>query len=157
MQESITGNVEGRKAKLLRFLADGFTPLKNDFDNLFRKSWCEKFSYPFKAPMLVIICLVYAVLQLTFIICAAQAVDEMGVVITHVLNGGGWVVYYLFAVIVGAIANLYVFLVAGLWVAIITAVLAAIAVVVAGIALICLLAICASGSGFNRNKNYVYT
>ena len=47
----------------------------------------DKKTYPFKSPALVIICLLYALLA--FVVCASQEMDEMGVVFTHVLNGGG--------------------------------------------------------------------
>jgi ABC-type multidrug transport system fused ATPase/permease subunit len=141
--------------KVERFLGL-FQPCKNDFDKLvFRKSWFSKFKHPFKSPMLVIICLLYSVLQLAFIICAARAVDDMGVVVTHVLNGGGWVIYYIFALIVGIVANLYIFLVVGLWVAIITAILVAIALIIALIiGYICLVVMCSGNSNKNYNRNY---
>ena len=45
----------------------------------------RKFFYPFESPVLIILCLVYALLQLGFIICAALA--DTGP--TEVLNGGG--------------------------------------------------------------------
>ena len=143
MNESLVYDKGPKVDKFLRL----FLPLKNDFDILvFRKSWFAKFSHPFKSPGLVAICLLYSVLQLAFIICAARAVDDMGVVVTHVLNGGGWVAYYIFALIVGFIANLYVFLVVGLWVAIITAILVAIALIVG---FVCLAVMCSN----NSNKN----
>ena len=43
---------------------------------------------------------------------------------THILNGGGWVFYYIAAIVAGAIANFYVFLVAGFWVLVITGTIA---------------------------------
>ena len=152
LAESFKG--ENKKAMLANFLSV-FTPLKNEFSELFKKSWGEKFLYPFKAPMLVVICLVYAALQLAFVICAAQAVDEMGTVVTHVLNGGTWVIFYIFAIIVGFIANVYSFLVAGVWIAIVAIVLAVIAMVIATIvgclALVCGVLMCGSSNRNNIN------
>ena len=98
----------GKAEKLVENLAALFVPLKNDFKELIKKGFMDKFSYPFKSPALVIICLLYALLQLAFVVCASQEMDEMGVVFTHVLNGCGWVFYYIAAIIVRVIANLYV-------------------------------------------------
>ena len=110
----------GKAEKLVENLAVFFVPLKNDFKELFEKGFMDKF---FKSPALVIICLLYALLQLAFVVCASQEMDEMGEVFTHVLNGGGWVFYYIAAIIVGAIANLYVFIVAGFWILVIGAIM----------------------------------
>ena len=96
-----------------------FQPLKKDFNEIFNKIWYKKFLYPFTSPSLFIICLVYATLQLAVLICATTAVDEMGVIATHILNGGGWVGYYIFAAIIEIIANLYAIIVGALWIAII--------------------------------------
>ena len=84
------GEVEGKRAKIIAKM-DGllFKPLQDDFQELFKKNWGVKFLYPFKTPMLVFTCFVYFALQLAFVLCAAQSVDEMGEVVTHVLNGGG--------------------------------------------------------------------
>ncbi len=59
---------EGKKAsqivdKLLR-------PLKADFDELFNKSWLDKFAFPFKTPTLVII-FVCSMLSFNFPLCSA--------------------------------------------------------------------------------------
>ena len=146
MEKQLHEKVEGKKAAIIvdNLLNIGLKPLKADFDELFNKSWLDKFALPFKTPTLVITCLSYAVLQLAFVICAAQAVDDMGVVVTQILNGGGWVIYYIIAVIVGVIANLYVFLVAGLWVAIVSAIIITIAAIIACLILACMLANCGS-------------
>ena len=125
--EEITGNrkkmfdageaVEEKQAKILANIDKRlFQPLKDDFEKLFRKSWCVKFLYPFQSPKLIIACFIYFTLQLAFVVCASQAVDEMGEVVTNILNGGGWVYYFIFGVVVGAIANLYTFLVAIFWI-----------------------------------------
>jgi hypothetical protein len=146
---------EDEGTKMDRFFSAVVKPLKKDFEELFHKPWCDKFTYPFKTPLLVIICLGYAVLQLVFVICASQAVNEMGEVMTHVLNGGGWVYYYLFAIITGIVANLYVFIVAGIWIAIITGIIIAIAAIIACIALVCVLG-CALAMCNNDSKQRNY-
>ena len=50
--------------------------------------------------------------QLAFVVCGALAIDEMGKGETVFLNGGGWSVYYYVAAALGAIVNIYSFLVA---------------------------------------------
>ena len=100
-----------------------FDPLKNDFMVLFQKGFFDKFSYPFNSPTLVFICILYTALQAAFVVCASEAVDEMGSVFTHILNGGGWVIYYIIAIIFGVIANFYAFLVVGFWILVISIIL----------------------------------
>ena len=141
----------GKAEKLVENLAAFFVPLKNDFKELFEKGFMDKFSYPFKSPALVIICLLYALLQLAFVVCASQAMDEMGEVFTHVLNGGGWVFYYIAAIIVGAIANLYVFIVAGFWILVISAIIVAIAAAIA--CFIAVVVICCIASGMTSDNS----
>lgn len=138
------GEVKGRRAKIManmdRLL---FKPLKDDFEVIFSKRFLVKFLYPFKTPMLIIVCLVYSALQFAFVVCASLAVDEMGVVVIHILNGGGWVYYYIAAVAVGVIANIYTFVIAAVWtpILIVTAIAIIAVVVSAIIALVVLVAV----------------
>ena len=157
MSKNIHEKAEGKKSQIVvdKLLNFGLNPLKADFDEIFNKAWYNKFLFPFKTPTLVIICLIYAVFQLAFVLCAAQAVDEMGEIVIQILNGGGWVIYYIIAVIVGIIANLYVFLVAGLWVAIISMIIITIAAIIACLILACMLANCGSSSSSSR-RDYRY-
>lgn len=121
--------------------------LVEEFNILRSTTFGDKFSYPFKTPMLVVLCMGYGLLQLAFVICAAVTMDDMGVIISQILNGGGWIIYYIVAVVVGVIANLYVFLVAAFWTAIIVGILLAIAMMI--IAICC--CIVAAGSTNNNN------
>ncbi|XP_064399158.1 uncharacterized protein LOC135345659 [Halichondria panicea] len=123
--------------------------LKTDYNVLSNTRFLDKLSYPFKSPGLIILCLLYAGGQLGFIICAATAKDETGMLMGQVLNGGGWVVYYIFAVVVGALANLYVFAVAAVWVTIISVI---ICIVMFFIALFCLAIFCGGSSNNNSAK-----
>ena len=43
----------------------------------------------------------------------------MGMLIVHILDGGGWVTYYIVACTIGAVANVYILLVAAVWITII--------------------------------------
>ena len=131
LNEKASTEDSSKTEKFVAEFSKAFVPLKNDFKELFEKGFFEKFSYPFNSPALVIICFLYTVLQLAFILCAAQTMDEMGVVINHVLNGGGWVVYYIVVIIVGVIANCYVFLVAGFWILTISAIIVISAIILA--------------------------
>ena len=148
--EKMTQNVAARL--VAEFLRDDKLELQyNDMQNI---GILTKFFYPFQIPVLVILCLVYSLLQLGFVICAALA--DTGP--PEVLNGGGWIQFYITAVIMGIIANLYTFAVAALWMTIIAGILFAIAALVS-ILLTCfmfvllavILFLC-SGSNNNRNS-----
>ena len=127
--------------------------LETQFKDMRTKNFCEKFVYPFKSPVLIVLCLIYAALQFAFIMSAALAIDEMGQLVSQILNGGGWIVYYIIAVIVGIIANVYVFAVAALWGAIIVGVVVLIALIIAGLCL-CFLA-ATMGSSSRRRRSYI--
>ncbi len=121
--------------------------LKSEYDGMRKKPFLDKLGYPFKSPALVILCILYAVGQLGFVICAALATDETGMVMAQFLNGGGWVFYYIIAVVLGALANLYVFAVAAVWLIIIAAVISIILLI---IGFFCLAAACSSSSDNSR-------
>lgn len=123
--------------------------LEKQFNDMRKIGASKKFFYPFESPVLIILCLVYALLQLGFIICAAVA--DTGP--SEVLNGGGWVNFYIVAIITGIIANLYTFAVAALWGAIVIGVIAMIASLIACLFLCCILFILGSGSSSNNNRN----
>lgn len=113
------------KAREIDKIKDRFVnlpDLKKQFKDLRQKGCCDKFSYPLFTPQMVIICLVYSFLQLGFIICAGVSTSGNGP-----LGGGHWEVYYFLAVIIGFIANFYVFVVALLWSALIICVLVSLA------------------------------
>ena len=122
--------------------------LENNFQNMRGKSWFRvKFAYPFKSPMLVFLCIAYFAIQIGFAVCAVlrdsiftEDFDCENVKLNDVfvfLNGGNWMKFYLAAVIVGIIANLYTFIVAVLWLLFIF-----IVILVAGPAFICILTTC---------------
>ena len=93
--------------------------LLKEFDELRNVSFITKFMYPFKSPMPIIFCLTYGLLQASFVICAAVTYDDMGNLVVHILNGGGWILYLIVACAIGALANIYALLVAAVWVTII--------------------------------------
>lgn len=98
--------------------------LKDDFKSLRQKTFCNKFSYPFKSPQMVLVCIAYTLLQLGFIISA-------GVSSVGPLGGGGWLLFYIVAIIMGFIANLHVFTIAIFWNTIIITVIVLIAIGIA--------------------------
>ena len=110
----------------------------------------DKFIYPFKSPILVILCLAYAGCQLAFVVCAAIAMDETGQIAGQILNGGGWIIYYIIAVAVGVITNFYVFAVAAFWIIVVAAV---IALILAIIGLLCFCACIGSSSSTSHQRN----
>ena len=125
--------------------------LTSEYDGLRNTRLPDKILYPFKSPGLVILCLLYASCQFAFVLCAAIATQETGEIIGQILNGGGWVIYYIIAVVVGILANLYVFAVAGLWFAIIVGVLI---LVVAILALVCFACLVSGSDNRNNNQHY---
>ena len=104
-----------------------FMELKNEFKLLRQNTCCDKFIYPFKSPQMVIICIAYTLLQLGFVVCA-------GVSSVGPLGGGGWLFFYIVAIVMGFIANLHVFTIAIFWNTIIITVIVLIAIVIAVIA-----------------------
>ena len=124
-----------------------FAELKKQFKDLRQKAWSDKFFYPFKTPQMVIICLIYAFLQLSFIICAGISTSGNGR-----LGGGYWEIFYTLAIIVGFIANFYVFLVALLWSAIIISVIVFIAILLSLLIFCCLIMACVSSPPSNNQQ-----
>ena len=106
----------------------GMKSLPTEYEEMRKINFCEKFVYPFKSPGLVIFCMLYAAGQFAFVLCSVYAIDDMSRVTLVFLNGGGWLIYVFVAAVMGAIINIYAFLVAGLWVMIIALVIAAICI-----------------------------
>ena len=99
--------------------------LKKQFKDLRLKAFYRKFLYPFFTPQMVIICLIYAFLQFSFIICAGNSTSGNGP-----LGGGHWTTFYVIAAFVGYIANFYVFIVASAWFITIIAVIISTAILI---------------------------
>ena len=91
--------------------------------------------YQFESPVLTIHYLIYDLLQLGFIICTVVA--DTGS--SEVLNGGGWLNFYITAITIGIIANLYTFTVIAFWGTIITGMTITIASLVACLLICCFL------------------
>jgi hypothetical protein len=133
-------------------LNDG-NKLRESFEKLRNVNFCNKVSYAFRNPFLVVACLVYAFAQLAFVIIA---------IITIQNESPGTVIYYILSVIIGILANVYVFLVAALWTTVVIGILLAIALVIAliaGICFLCMACLLLGGSNSknrNANRNYSY-
>jgi hypothetical protein len=126
--------------KIASKLNDG-NNLRESFDELRNVHFCSKASYAFRNPFLVVACLVYSFAQFTFVIIAIIAIQN---------ESPGIIIYYILSVIIGVLANVYVFLVAALWTAVIVGILVAIALV---IAVTCIIAMNCSCLQSNRNEN----
>ena len=100
----------------------------------------DKFTYPFKSPLHIIFCLLYAIMLLTFFVCCIVKGP-----------GGGWLLFYFVAFAFGFLVNLYACSVAAVWIAVFVGVLIAIACILLIIILICCIG---SQSSSNRNNNY---
>ena len=141
------------KEQRLERVRQFMTRFTNDFQKLRSLTFLNKVEYPFKSPLIIFLCMLYAAMQLTFIICAGVAINDMGVVVSQVLNGGGWVVYYIFAIIFGAIANAYVLLVAGFWILVIVVITAILVGILFCIVLVFIILAC-FGSSSNSRREY---
>ena len=109
--------------------------LKQQFMNMRNKAvLSDKFLFPFKSPVLITLSIIYGSLQFGFILCASRPV---------ILNdGGGWTVFYVLSVAFGVLANIYVFLVAAVWVIIIAGIIMLIALIISGLILCFFMAVC---------------
>ena len=79
-----------------------------------------KLGFPFRNPMLIIMSIIYSALQLAFMISATQNTLEENTI----LAGGDWTIFYIFTIIIGNIANVYIFCVAYYWILMIPLILA---------------------------------
>ena len=120
--------------------------LKKDFLNLRSKAFSGKVGYAFKNPILVVLCLVYSIFQLVFVIVAIVGIQS---------GAPDTVFFYILSIVVGFAANLYVFLVAAFWMTIIIGILVLIAVVVALIVLVILLLSCGGSNSNNNRRSYI--
>ena len=135
--------------KIATKLNDG-NKLRESFEVLRNVDFCSKGSYAFRNPFLVAACLAYSVIQLAFVVIAIVEIQNESL---------GTIFYYILSIIIGILANVYVFLVAALWMTVIVCTLVAIAtviVLIAGICFLCLACLLLGGSDSNRNKNYSY-
>ena len=103
-----------------------------------RNRFCDKLTYPFKSPLHVILCLLYAIMLLTFFICCIVKGP-----------GGGWLFFYFVAFAFGLVVNLYACSVAAVWIAIFVGTLIVIAYILLILILFCCISINATS-----NKNY---
>ena len=109
--------------KIMRYVH--YADLENDFQDMRGKRFKEKFAYPFKSPVLVVLCIAYFACQVAFAVCAVSTneveLNEFGNEVPKYdfLNNGSWDSFYKAAVFLGILANLYTFLVACVWLVII--------------------------------------
>ena len=139
-----TAEVRKKVTKLLQHMNS--PSLKQQFLNIHNKGVVsDKFLFPFKSPVLIILSIIYGALQFGFIFCAAHTVNNNQQVVQRLLTGDlGWIIFYVLAVAFGVLANIYVFLVAALWVIIIVGTIALIALIISGLILCFFMAACIS-------------
>ena len=109
-------------------LRDG-KKLRDDFKRLQGISFCNKLSYAFRNPLLVVACLAYSFAQIALVVVTIITMENVDL---------STIIYYVISIVIGILANVYVFLVAALWIAVIVGILA-IAPIIALVAGICLL------------------
>ena len=120
--------------------------IERDYTEIHEVSTVYKYGYVFLSPLLVALSIVYILFLLAFAICCVLEPDPVsGVTNFVILNGSttGWVVFFAVGILLVNLLNLFVLLVAGWWIAIITAVIVVIALVISLILLlIYLIVIC---------------
>ena len=138
--DSAKAKQSGEKmSKISKFV--NLAEMKDKFKKLRSTASFEKFSYAFQSPQMVLISMIYAGLQLAFVVCAYNSV-----------NNYYWRAFFVLAAIVGYIANLYVFTVAVFWSVVIMAILFMIASFFSVIIFCCIIAVCVSST--NNDNRY---
>ena len=139
---------EGRFQRLKRGINNKLKPqLRNDFKKLIATTLSNKLMFPFQHPGLVIISLSYFTIQFAFVVTTIVGINSAG---------GGVVFYYILSIVLGCIANMYVFAVAGLWIAVFIGILLLIGVVLTLFALYCFCVCLASDTSSNRYHRRTY-
>ncbi len=111
------GDRQGLKVSRIidRFLK--IDELRVEFQELRQTHWCKKLVYPYTVPAVVITCFIYLAMQAVLVIYAAITIGNMGAQSDQILNEGGWVYFYILAVVVFAIiTNAYSTAVASFWI-----------------------------------------
>ena len=121
-----TGEELGEKIhKINRYI--NLAELKKQFKGLQNTAWFDKFIYSFSCPQMVILCLIYTLLQFSFVISVSVGVS---------CSDNNFSYFYIFAVIFGFVANLYVFIVAFVWLFVLVGLITLTAIVIGLLALI---------------------
>ena len=133
--------------KIASKLNDG-NKLRESFEELQNVHFCSKISYAFRNPFLVIASLGYTSAQVAFVVLAIIAIQNES------LGTFVYIIYCILSIIIAILANVYVFLVAALWTAIIVGILVALATVVVYIAGIYVIYMnCSRTPESNQNEN----
>ena len=121
--------------------------LRENFEKLRNIDFGKKVSFAFRNPFLVVACLGYSFAQLSFVIVAIVGIQNETL---------GTIIYYILSIIIGVLANVYVFLVAALWTTVIVGILVAVASIIALIAGICFLFMAGQTCQSSSNRNVTY-
>ena len=117
--------------------------LKQQFMSMRNKAvLSDKFLFPFKSPARITLSIIYGSLQFGFILCASHAIINGQVQQMILTNDEGWIIFYALSVAFGVLANIYVFLVAAVWVIIIAGIIMLIALIISGLILCFFMAVC---------------
>ena len=122
--------------------------LRENFKEFQNINTCNKLTYAFRNPFLVTACLAYSFAQLAFVIVAIVGIQN---------ETFGTIIYYILSIVIGIIANMYVFLVAAFWTTVVYGILVAISSIIAiiiGISVFFCIARQTCQSNSNRNVNH---
>ena len=130
--DSFLSPIKSNKEKLYKsknLLKHYHNSLWRDFEKIYNVKFMDKLLFPFRNPVVIVLCLIYAAFQLAFVVCAgfsgAAASDSAEQVTTTVIlnDGLGWTIFFFVAAVLGALANAYVFIIAYFWLLVITIVI----------------------------------
>ena len=116
--------------------------LRENFERLRNIGFVKKLTYAFRNPFLVVACLAYSCAQFAFMVIVIIGLQRETI---------GTIVYYVLSIVIGIFANMYVFLVAAFWMAVIVVIILIIAIIIAIIA--CLCALCLLSAGGSRSDS----
>ena len=122
------------------------------YEVMHNRRWDIKFTYPFRNPNIVVLCMIYTVFAVVFWLFSIFNDDAS-------LDFLGWLVYFCVATVLGVIANAYAFAVATFWTTIIIANVYALEVLLTivnmspALIIIIILTICKHAKGGSNNES----
>ena len=144
--KSVKSTKDARKTSK-RLLEHYYDSVSSSFKEIHNETFIFKVLFPFVNPLVVVLCITYAALHFAFFVCAGLPESVSQILATSDLvpllsDGQGWTIFFSIAAATGALANLYVFLIAYFWIIVITVIITIIAVFILLLLLNLLNALC---------------
>lgn len=130
-------SIKEKREKSKKLLQHYYESVHRDFERIYNVTFKDKLLYPFRNPAVIALSIAYAAFQIAFVICAGvssistevattmtSAAGAMEASETVILKEGlGWTIFFFIAAVLGALANVYVFVIAYFWVLVISVVI----------------------------------